>query len=272
MTTSSMKDVARAAGVSVGTVSNVLNRPEAVAEDTRRRVLAAIAELGYVRNDSARQLRAGRSRNVAIVVLDVANPFFTDVVRGAEPIIEAAGGVVTVCDSGEDVRREARQLEILEEQRVLGLLITPVDDTATERLERLGSHDIPVVLVDRGAGLHPHTSLTMRHHQPLPAGASCQFLEVVGTPLALAAFPSARVTSSSWIQGVPDWPGKVFKHRRLLLTVTGSTVVALRPNLTRPHPVSRLVKLSFRLSRSVGETCRLEMLDGVMHQCTATPA
>jgi LacI family transcriptional regulator len=161
MTTSSMKDVARAAGVSVGTVSNVLNRPEAVAEDTRRRVLAAIAELGYVRNDSARQLRAGRSRNVAIVVLDVANPFFTDVVRGAEPIIEAAGGVVTVCDSGEDVRREARQLEILEEQRVLGLLITPVDDTATERLERLGSHDIPVVLVDRGAGLHPHCSVAV---------------------------------------------------------------------------------------------------------------
>ncbi|WP_156037627.1 LacI family DNA-binding transcriptional regulator, partial [Glycomyces tenuis] len=50
MTTSSMKDVARAAGVSVGTVSNVLNRPDAVAEETRRRVLAAIASLGYVRN------------------------------------------------------------------------------------------------------------------------------------------------------------------------------------------------------------------------------
>ncbi|GAB3232753.1 LacI family DNA-binding transcriptional regulator [Glycomyces halotolerans] len=156
-----MKDVARAAGVSVGTVSNVLNRPEAVAENTRRRVQAAIAKLGYVRNDSARQLRAGRSRNVAIVVLDVANPFFTDVVRGAEPLIDSAGGVVTVCDSGEDVAREQRQLEILEEQRVLGLLITPVDNSSPERLERLTKHDIPVVLVDRGAGLHPHCSVAV---------------------------------------------------------------------------------------------------------------
>ncbi|THV33699.1 LacI family DNA-binding transcriptional regulator [Glycomyces buryatensis] len=161
MTTTSMKDVARAAGVSVGTVSNVLNRPEAVAEETRRRVQTAIAKLGYVRNDSARQLRAGRSRNVAIVVLDVANPFFTDVVRGAEPLVDSAGGVVTVCDSGEDVHREQRHLEILEEQRVLGLLITPVDGSSSERLERLTAHDIPVVLVDRGAGQHPHCSVAV---------------------------------------------------------------------------------------------------------------
>lgn len=161
MTTTSMKDVARAAGVSVGTVSNVLNRPEAVAEETRSRVQAAIAELGYVRNDSARQLRAGRSRTVAVVVLDVANPFFTDVVRGAEPLIESAGGVVTVCDSGEDVRRERRHLEILEEQRVLGLLITPVDDTSSSWIERLSGHDIPLVLVDRGAGRHPHCSVAV---------------------------------------------------------------------------------------------------------------
>ncbi|WP_198586820.1 LacI family DNA-binding transcriptional regulator [Glycomyces xiaoerkulensis] len=161
MTTTSMKDVARAADVSVGTVSNVLNRPDAVAEETRRRVQAAIARLGYVRNDSARQLRAGRSRNVAIVVLDVANPFFTDVVRGAEPLVDTAGGVVTVCDSGEDVGREAKQLEILEEQRVLGLLITPVDNSSAERLARLAAHEIPVILVDRGAGLHPHCSVAV---------------------------------------------------------------------------------------------------------------
>jgi DNA-binding LacI/PurR family transcriptional regulator len=91
----------------------------------------------------------------------VANPFFTDVVRGAEPLIESAGGVVTVCDSGEDVRRERRHLEILEEQRVLGLLITPVDDTSASWIERLSGHDIPLVLVDRGAGRHPHCSVAV---------------------------------------------------------------------------------------------------------------
>jgi DNA-binding LacI/PurR family transcriptional regulator len=64
MTTASVREVARRAGVSIGTVSNVLNRPEIVAPATRQRVLDAIAELGFVRNESARALRAGRSRTV----------------------------------------------------------------------------------------------------------------------------------------------------------------------------------------------------------------
>jgi LacI family transcriptional regulator len=147
----SIKEVARLAGVSLGTVSNVLNRPATVSPATRERVLAAIATLGYVRNDSARQLRAGRSRTVAIVVLDVSNPFFTDVVRGAEAVVEAAGGMLVVCNSGEDPVREGRHLEMLEEQRVRGLLITPVDDGRQARLDRLVDRGIPVVLVDRGS-------------------------------------------------------------------------------------------------------------------------
>jgi DNA-binding LacI/PurR family transcriptional regulator len=148
----SIKEVARRAGVSLGTVSNVLNRPDIVSPDTRKRVLDVIAELGYVRNDSARHLRAGRSRTVAIVVLDVSNPFFTDVVRGAESVVEEAGGMLVVCNSGEDQSREGRHLDLLEEQRVRGLLITPVDSNRQQRLERLVERGIPVVLVDRGAG------------------------------------------------------------------------------------------------------------------------
>ncbi|MEV4414907.1 LacI family DNA-binding transcriptional regulator [Catellatospora sp. NPDC049609] len=151
----SIKEVAQRAGVSLGTVSNVLNRPDAVAPQTRQRVLEAIKELGYVRNDSARQLRAGRSRTVAIVVLDVSNPFFTDVVRGAETVVEAAGGMLVVCSSGEDAARERHHLDLLEEQRVRGLLITPVGDDHHDRLERLVARGIPVVLVDRGSG-HSH--------------------------------------------------------------------------------------------------------------------
>src|SRR3990172_957634 len=102
MATTSIKEVARRAGVSIGTVSNVLNNPTMVAPATRQRVQSAIAELGYVRNDSARQLRAGRSRTIAIMVLDVANPFFTDVVRGAELAAEEHDVMVIVCNSGEN--------------------------------------------------------------------------------------------------------------------------------------------------------------------------
>ena len=160
-TTTSIKEVAQRAGVSLGTVSNVLNRPDLVAPGTRQRVLDAISELGYVRNDSARQLRAGRSRQIAIVVLDVANPFFTDVVRGVEKAAEDRGVMVVVCNSGEDAGRERRHLELLEEQRVRGVLITPVDDSRGSRLEKLIQRGTPVVLVDRGSGWHTRCSVAV---------------------------------------------------------------------------------------------------------------
>jgi LacI family transcriptional regulator, galactose operon repressor len=161
METTSIKEVARHAGVSLGTVSNVLNRPHIVTDETRQRVLDAIKELGYVRNDSARQLRAGRSRTVAIVVLDVANPFFTDVVRGAEEAIEAAGAVTIVCNSGQSPTRERRHLELLEEQRVQGILITPVDGGRDPQLTNLVKRGIPVVLVDRGSGQEDRCSVAV---------------------------------------------------------------------------------------------------------------
>ncbi|MET7399536.1 LacI family DNA-binding transcriptional regulator [Dactylosporangium sp. NPDC005572] len=160
-TTTGIKEVARRAGVSIGTVSNVLNRPELVATSTRQRVLDAIAELGYVRNDSARQLRAGQSRQIALVVLDVTNPFFTDVVRGAEAAAEEHGVMVVVCNSGEDAGREQRHLDLLEEQRVRGVLITPVDESPGSRLELLIQRGTPVVLVDRGSGRHSRCSVAV---------------------------------------------------------------------------------------------------------------
>jgi LacI family transcriptional regulator len=143
----SIREVAAQAGVSVGTVSNVLNRPEIVARATRDRVNAAIKALGFVRNESARQLRAGRSRTIGLVVLDVANPFFTDMARGVEDEASMAGLSVILCNSDEQKARENRYLELLEEHRVQGVLITPVGE-ADERLDRLQERGTPVVLVD----------------------------------------------------------------------------------------------------------------------------
>ncbi|QFY08894.1 substrate-binding domain-containing protein [Nonomuraea phyllanthi] len=152
---SSIKEVARLAGVSVGTVSNVLNRPETVAPDTRLRVRAAIARLGYVRNGSARQLRAGRSRTIGVVALDLANPFFIDVLRGVETAAQQAGLTVMVFNSNKDAAREAGLLDTFEEQRPLGVLITPVNDLGEEeRLSKLIARGIPLVRFDSSA---PHS-------------------------------------------------------------------------------------------------------------------
>lgn len=148
--TISVRDVATAAGVSLGTVSNVLNRPDRVAHETAERVRAAIERLGYVRNDAARQLRAGRSRSVGLLVRDVRNPFFTDIARGAEDAAADVGLTVMLGNSSESPERESSYLDLFEEQRVLGILTSPVSEDLP-RLIRLHDRGTPVVLVDREA-------------------------------------------------------------------------------------------------------------------------
>ncbi|WP_060882509.1 LacI family DNA-binding transcriptional regulator, partial [Streptomyces caniscabiei] len=145
-----IKDVAAAAGVSVGTVSNVINRPDSVASGTRARVLAAIDRLGYVRSESARQLRAGRSRIMGLLVLDMGNPFFVDVARGAERAARDAGLGVMVCNSAQSAGEESEYLSLFAEQRVRGVLLTPADATG-RNIEAFRRHGIPFVLVDRVA-------------------------------------------------------------------------------------------------------------------------
>lgn len=144
----SVKDVAEAAGVSVGTVSNVLNRPERVAAATVARVQDAISRLGFVRNDAARQLRAGRSNSIGLVVLDARNPFFADVARGVEERAAEHGLTVLVANSDEKADRERAHIDLFEQQRVHGVLITPVAESLP-RLQRLRERGMPTVLVDR---------------------------------------------------------------------------------------------------------------------------
>ncbi|WP_198417167.1 LacI family DNA-binding transcriptional regulator [Cryobacterium sinapicolor] len=143
-----VRDVAASAGVSVGTVSNVLNSPGKVSAGTVKRVQAAITKLGFVRNDAARQLRAGRSRSIGLVVLDVANPFFSDVARGAEERAAEQGLAVLLGNSDENIDRESAYLDLFEEQRVLGVLISPLGDVGG-RLAGLRASGTPTVLVDR---------------------------------------------------------------------------------------------------------------------------
>ncbi|MGV1033835.1 MAG: LacI family DNA-binding transcriptional regulator [Microbacteriaceae bacterium] len=144
----SVKQVAAHAGVSVGTVSNVLNNPGRVTPATVNRVQASIESLGFVRNDAARQLRAGNSQTIGLIVLDVSNPFFTDLARGAEEAAEAAGYAVLLANSDEESERELRYLKLFEQQRVQGVLISPASELS-HRLQKLRQHGVAIVLVDR---------------------------------------------------------------------------------------------------------------------------
>ncbi len=156
----SVKDVALLAGVSVGTVSNVLNRPASVTEKTRTKVEQAMAELNFHRNASARQLRAGVSRTVGVIVMDVGNPYYTELARGIEDRLANDDHTLILCSSDEDPHREAQFLRLLAEQGVRGVLVTPIASTM-QRLGELRRLGIPSVLMDSLSS--QHTSVGVDH-------------------------------------------------------------------------------------------------------------
>jgi LacI family transcriptional regulator len=144
-----IKDVARASGVSSMTVSRVINESQKVRPETRRRVEQAIAELGYVPSRLARGLSRQRTGTLAVIVPDVANPFFTQVVRAAEEVARRGGYGVILCDTRADLSVERDVVEELIAHRVEGIVIAPVSDRSTAHLRRLDEFRVPCVLVDR---------------------------------------------------------------------------------------------------------------------------
>ena len=149
-----IRDVARHAGVSAGTVSNVLNRPSYVNAETRQRVLDSIAALNFIPQKTARQYRPGRERTLGLALADMGNPFFVDVALGAESAAKELGVGVVIVHNGEDPAREVQNLDLLVQQRVHGIMITPVDER-NPRLEQLVERSVPVVFVDRISGDRP---------------------------------------------------------------------------------------------------------------------
>ena len=147
---SRITEVADHAGVSAMTVSRVLNNSGYVSAATRQRVELAIAELGYVPNALARQLRSKRTKMLALVVSDISNPFFTTIARGVEDAASARGFAVMFCNTDESDEEEARYVRLLVERQVDGVLLVPAENAAAS-LRLLRTHKIPVVVLDRRA-------------------------------------------------------------------------------------------------------------------------
>jgi LacI family transcriptional regulator len=124
-----IKDVARLSGVSSMTVSRVINGSERVRPVTRQRVERAIAELGYVPSRLARGLIHQKTGTLAMIVPDVANPFFTLIVRGAEDVARRAGYRIILCDTRADLAIEREVIEEMIAHRVVGIVIAPVSDS-----------------------------------------------------------------------------------------------------------------------------------------------
>jgi LacI family transcriptional regulator len=154
-----MREVAKRAGVSVATVSNVLNQPQIVAEPTQNRVREAMRELGFVRNGSARQLRAGRS-NVVCLMVPGLSAYFDELATGAEKRAAQNGLALFLCSTHDDPVKEESYLRVLTEQRVRGILVTRFSEVFL-RPDISPTRHVPVVLVDLESPLRDHCSTSV---------------------------------------------------------------------------------------------------------------
>lgn len=146
--TTGIKDVARVAQVSPATVSRVL-AGRAVDPAMRERVLAAVKSTGYRPNLVARRLRSRHNDTIGLIVADIRNPFFTAVSRAVEDMAYTAGQRVIFCNTDEDPAKEAMYLQLMQEERVTGVIFAPTRDGARHAARQ--SFDFPLVLIDRAA-------------------------------------------------------------------------------------------------------------------------
>ncbi len=143
-----IRDVAIHAGVSATTVSHVVNNTRPVSEDLRRRVLAAMEELGYQPNALARSLRRKQSHTLGMIVPDSANPFFAEVARGIEDISFDEGYTVILCNSVSNLEREALYIDLLAKKQVDGVILVAAGDSMRQ-VRTLQARNIALVMVDR---------------------------------------------------------------------------------------------------------------------------
>jgi LacI family fructose operon transcriptional repressor len=142
-----IKDVAKRAGVSVASVSRVLARHTGVSEATRQRVLEAVEALDYRPDLAARRLRSRRTDTVGLIVSDIRNPFFTEVSRAVEDVAYQNRMRVILCNADEDPTKEALYLELMRDENVSGVILSPTLPTLARF--RLSDYPFPVVLIDR---------------------------------------------------------------------------------------------------------------------------
>jgi LacI family transcriptional regulator len=143
-------EVAKKAGVSPATVSRVVANYGYVADKTRKKVLAAVKELGYHPNTIARSMVTKSTRTIGLVVTDITNPFFAQLARGVEAVTWQNGYTLILANTDEDSQRERAIILTLQEKRVDAIIIVPASSEDSSHLEELVKSGLPVVLLDRG--------------------------------------------------------------------------------------------------------------------------
>jgi len=148
--TTTMKRIAGELGVSITTVSKVLNNREDIGHATRARVLAKVAELGYQPNAVARSLTLRRTHTLGVVIPDLMHSFFVEIVAGLETVASARGYGLLLCSSNENPDKERAEIDMLRQRQVDGIILASANAAGnTDLLQRLGPLGIGLVMIDR---------------------------------------------------------------------------------------------------------------------------
>jgi LacI family transcriptional regulator len=212
-----MRRIAGELGVSVMTVSKVLNNHGDIGAETRGRVLAKIEELGYQRNAVARSLTTRRSHTIGIVIPDLMHSFFVEIIAGIESVASARGYGLLLCSSGEDAAKERAELEMLRSRQVDGVVVASVHGSANEDvLRQLRGVGTAMVMIDRDDNPRVECHRVVTDDEQVGMLATTHLLDLGRQAVAHIGFPNivhAKRREKGWreayrAKGVtikPDW-------------------------------------------------------------------
>jgi LacI family transcriptional regulator len=264
-------DVARIAGVSPATVSHAFSAKRPVSERTRARVHAAAVRTGYRPSQLAAAMVTGRTRTLGVVVPDIANPFFSELVRGAEATAMAAGYMTIVCSSELDADLEDRCVEVLTDKRVDSLLYLPGTTRRHRCLEDAALSKTPLVVIDEEMpDLPAHASVVTSDNEQGGAAAARHLAELghaeIGVVAGPAGLPTAEARLRGFLAGLAGLAGRgvVIAPQRILRAVSytmeagllaGASLLARQPDITAVFCANDLIALGLmRAARQAGRT------------------
>jgi LacI family transcriptional regulator len=185
-------EVAKRAGVGIGSVSRVFSGHRGVSEQMRRRVLRAAESLDYAPNMLAQALRHRRTRSVGFVVSDIANPLVASIVHGAEAVLSAEGYSVLLTNSGNRPSVDAERIRLLQQRQVDGLILLPAAEDHPGLLEVLDTSPVPLVVIDRDLPATVKARYVLSDHYTGVGAAARSLLQLGHRRIALIVGPDVR--------------------------------------------------------------------------------
>jgi LacI family transcriptional regulator len=283
-------DVARIAGVSPATVSHAFSAKRPVSERTKARVHAAAIRTGYRPSHVAAAMVTGRTRTLGVVVPDIANPFFSELVRGAEAAAMAAGYMTIVCSSELDAGLEDRCVEVLTDKRVDSLLYLPGTTRRHRCLEDPALASTPLVVIDEEMPRLPgHANVVTSDNEAGGAAAARHLAELGHTEIGVVAgppgLPTAEARLRGFLTGLAGYGLAVPAERVLRAAyytreaglLAGSSLLAGHPGISAVFCANDLIALGMmgaaaQAGRTVGDDLSVAGFDDIFVAQLVSPA